>query len=102
MISFSPDAGWSSPVARWAHNPKVAGSNPAPATKIREGVTATVVAPFLFDQPQSDLTPNRTTHVRPMIGSNRCGGVTPPYGSAVRHQAAVDHTPGARRRAGGS
>ena len=27
------DAGWSSPVARWAHNPKVAGSNPAPATK---------------------------------------------------------------------
>src|SRR6188508_1211370 len=30
----SGDAGWSSPVARWAHNPKVAGSNPAPATKI--------------------------------------------------------------------
>ena len=28
------DAGWSSPVARRAHNPKVAGSNPAPATKI--------------------------------------------------------------------
>ena len=28
----SSDAGWSSPVARWAHNPKVAGSNPAPAT----------------------------------------------------------------------
>src|SRR5688572_3406371 len=27
-------AGWSSPVARWAHNPKVAGSNPAPATKL--------------------------------------------------------------------
>ena len=25
-------AGWSSPVARWAHNPKVVGSNPAPAT----------------------------------------------------------------------
>ncbi len=27
-------AGWSSLVARWAHNPKVVGSNPAPATKI--------------------------------------------------------------------
>ena len=27
-----PDAGWSSLVARWAHNPKVVGSNPAPAT----------------------------------------------------------------------
>ena len=25
-------AGWSSPVARWAHNPKVVGSNPTPAT----------------------------------------------------------------------
>ena len=30
-----PDiAGWSSSVARRAHNPKVVGSNPAPATKI--------------------------------------------------------------------
>ena len=27
-----PDAGWSSLVARRAHNPKVVGSNPAPAT----------------------------------------------------------------------
>ena len=25
-------AGWSSLVARWAHNPKVDGSNPSPAT----------------------------------------------------------------------
>ena len=31
-ISTSTDAGWSSLVARRAHNPKVAGSNPAPAT----------------------------------------------------------------------
>ena len=28
------DAGWSSSVARWAHNPEVAGSNPAPATNV--------------------------------------------------------------------
>ena len=27
------DAGWSSLVARRAHNPKAAGSNPAPTTK---------------------------------------------------------------------
>lgn len=27
-------SGWSSPVARRARNPKVAGSNPAPATKL--------------------------------------------------------------------
>ncbi len=26
------NAGWSSSVARWAHNPEVAGSNPVPAT----------------------------------------------------------------------
>ena len=28
------DAGWSSPVARQAHNLKVVGSNPTPATNI--------------------------------------------------------------------
>lgn len=27
-------AGWSSSVARWAHNPKVEGSNPSPATMV--------------------------------------------------------------------
>ena len=32
----SVDAGWSSLVARRAHNPKVVGSNPAPATTILE------------------------------------------------------------------
>ena len=31
------DAGWSSPVARQAHNLKVAGSNPAPATIVQSG-----------------------------------------------------------------
>ncbi len=30
--SKKTDAGWSSLVARRAHNPKVVGSNPAPAT----------------------------------------------------------------------
>ena len=30
-IRYDSLAGWSSLVARWAHNPKVAGSNPAPA-----------------------------------------------------------------------
>src|SRR5919109_426557 len=29
------DAGWSSSVARWAHNPEVAGSNPVPATNTK-------------------------------------------------------------------
>ena len=30
---YHQSAGWSSLVARWAHNPKVGGSNPPPATK---------------------------------------------------------------------
>ena len=30
---YHQNAGWSSLVARWAHNPKVGGSNPPPATK---------------------------------------------------------------------
>ena len=32
-------AGWSSPVARRAHNPKVGGSNPPPATKKKQSPT---------------------------------------------------------------
>src|SRR5271166_3641724 len=32
-LPIALDAGWSSPVARQAHNLKAAGSNPAPATK---------------------------------------------------------------------
>jgi hypothetical protein len=31
-VGSSIDAGWSSPVARQAHNLKVVGSNPTPAT----------------------------------------------------------------------
>ena len=36
------NAGWSSPVARQAHNLKVAGSNPAPATNTRK-ITHTAI-----------------------------------------------------------
>ena len=38
------DAGWSSLVARRAHNPKVVGSNPAPATNTMNTLTGV----FLF------------------------------------------------------
>jgi hypothetical protein len=34
------DAGWSSPVARQAHNLKVIGSNPIPAPKEKPGMFA--------------------------------------------------------------
>ena len=37
--SAPKDAGWSSPVARQAHNLKVAGSNPAPATNKTKYIT---------------------------------------------------------------
>ncbi len=40
-------AGWSSLVARWAHNPKVEGSNPSPATIFR-GFTVLAVNPPFF------------------------------------------------------
>ena len=36
-FEFKIDAGWSSLVARWAHNPKVVSSNLAPATKHNKG-----------------------------------------------------------------
>ena len=35
ILLFHIIAGWSSLVARRAHNPKVAGSNPVPATRSR-------------------------------------------------------------------
>ena len=38
-------AGWSSLVARRAHNPKVVGSNPAPATTLRQTVWFVVFLP---------------------------------------------------------
>src|SRR5438046_8003176 len=41
-------AGWCSLVARWAHNPKVAGSNPAPATKVNPLNGRHLRRPFVF------------------------------------------------------
>ena len=42
------DAGWSSLVARRAHNPKVIGSNPIPATNQNKGLQLIGCKPFLF------------------------------------------------------
>jgi hypothetical protein len=39
IMNPSNIAGWSSLVARWAHNPKVVGSNPTPATIEIKGLT---------------------------------------------------------------
>ena len=63
-------AGWSSPVARQAHNLKAAGSNPAPATTDREAPDASgagaffVFSPYRSTNPAACITPaNRTRTV---------------------------------------
>src|SRR3954454_25158193 len=64
-------AGWSSLVARWAHNPKVAGSNPAPATKTLVWFQLVEPAPRMGSvtlHPNSQpIFPNLFTHC---LGSN--------------------------------
>jgi hypothetical protein len=45
---YDQSAGWSSQVARWAHNPKVEGSNPSPATN-------TINQLLISDQPFSSF-----------------------------------------------
>ena len=47
QINKTTNAGWSSPVARQAHNLKVTGSNPVPATRV-EGVDHLIGAFFVF------------------------------------------------------
>ncbi len=61
-------AGWSSSVARWAHNPKVAGSNPAPATKWSRGVAVNMPACHAGDR---RFDPGRDRH----FYLNTCGSV---------------------------
>ncbi len=41
-------AGWSSLVARRAHNPKVVGSNPAPATKFEKALRRMSLEAFFY------------------------------------------------------
>ena len=57
------DAGWSSPVARQAHNLKAAGSNPAPATKSKISPPHQNAGGFFASAPQhpSDRSPTRIT-----------------------------------------
>ena len=53
-------AGWSSLVARRAHNPKVVGSNPAPATKWSRGVAVNMPACHAGDR---RFDPGRDRHL---------------------------------------
>jgi hypothetical protein len=59
LVSSAHDAGWSSMVARRAHNPKVVGSNPAPATRSNALVYAEAFflpACLTLTTPSSDQT----------------------------------------------
>jgi hypothetical protein len=49
-------AGWSSPVARQAHNLKVAGSNPAPATNTTAALRGGFFVPAAAFAPNRELT----------------------------------------------
>ena len=69
-------AGWSSPVARQAHNLKVVGSNPTPATKTNKG-SANRQSPFFMptgktrkDSPNKGAQPVRMrTQIRHAVGT---------------------------------
>src|SRR6185312_4909855 len=85
------DAGWSSLVARRAHNPKVAGSNPAPATLRRKG--ARFGRLFCLDA-------GARRNVAGTRSPNHSLGVSPGFEDLTRHRAlqAVAIRLGYRRR----
>src|SRR3546814_17598105 len=68
------DAGWSSPVARQAHNLKVAGSNPAPATNAIKLHTPPLHAPLSFEA----NTPKTDRKSRRLHSSHQCASRMPP------------------------
>ena len=69
-------AGWSSPVARWAHNPEVTGSNPVPATKTEGSRRGGAPSPYpepacartmLPDRSRSRGRQDMTAELRPSV-----------------------------------
>ena len=63
-------AGWSSPVARWAHNPKVSGSNPDPATNKTKGQGFSLA--FCFISGWYWTMSLFTTEPRPRMAEDHC------------------------------
>src|SRR5436305_8070234 len=66
---YDRTAGWSSLVARWAHNPKVGGSNPPPATKLFENPTEFGVAHNPARRDRLKYTPRNQTS-QPIAGGS--------------------------------
>src|SRR5690554_5750385 len=73
-----PDAGWSSLAARRAHNPKVTGSNPVPATRFKSGPVVKNARPVFYCSALSIRKDARHTR-------DPCRGH---YGEAVHHRRA--------------
>ena len=71
------DAGWSSLVARRAHNPKVEGSNPSPATKYIQGLANRQV-PFLLLRQNPTLKDAYPAEPFQTPGSKNTSGAPPP------------------------
>jgi hypothetical protein len=65
-ILHSSDAGWSSLAARRAHNPKVVGSNPAPATKYNWSI-AFALGQFYFVLIWHHSTSQNTNRIKKRI-----------------------------------
>ena len=61
-------AGWSSPVARQAHNLKVAGSNPAPATNIKKSRSFHAAAFLFVVRHPASMVPQRLMNGLLLIG----------------------------------
>ncbi len=76
-------AGWSSLVARWAHNPKVGGSNPPPATK--KGPHAEKLRAFFV-------------FVQPVVLFGSMGGFVAPTTDLLQPGQSVSQISGSARR----
>ena len=74
-----PDAGWSSPVARQAHNLKVTGSNPVPATSVTCDPPAPLAGRLLLSP--SARIPARSPAISicswPSSGTSRISSISP-------------------------
>src|SRR5438034_10028084 len=74
--NYNPLAGWSSLAARRAHNPKVAGSNPAPATNQISSMARHCAGPFALLLTVWEwcrfIGTIRSRAVEPGVGRERC------------------------------
>ena len=72
--TYNPVAGWSSLAARRAHNPKVEGSNPSPATN-KQGLADG--GPFVFSGPRHILRSfqNVLEHLKRGSGKTKPAGL---------------------------